>query len=140
MIVEQLAAQHLDQPRARAQDFEIAGDLGDQPAQFLGDLVALESGQALQAQIEDRARLLVGQPVGAVGGDLAARLADQRDKRRDIGGRPGAPTSPARAVGRIGRGADQGDDLVDIGDRDRQADQDMRPLPRLVEEIGWCAG
>ena len=60
----------------------MAGDLGDQLVQLVGDLLALEPGQALQAQIEDGARLLVGQPVGAVGGDAAARLVDQRDQRR----------------------------------------------------------
>ncbi len=57
---QQFAAQYLDQARARAQDFEIAGDFGDQFAKLVGDLLAFEAGQALQTQIEDRARLLVG--------------------------------------------------------------------------------
>ena len=35
---------------------------------------------------------------------------------------------------RIGRGADHPDDLVDIGDRDRKADQDMGAVARLVEQ------
>jgi hypothetical protein len=102
----------------RAQDFEMPRDLGGQLVQLLGDLVAFEAGQALQAQIEDRARLRVGQLIGAVLVDAA----------------PGSPTSarsgatsPAgqrrsisrRAPRRIGRGADQRDDLVDIGDRDQ---------------------
>ena len=91
----------------------MAGDLGDQPAQLLGDLVALEPGQALQAQIEDRARLLVGELIGAVRGDRAAGLADQRDQRRDIGRRPGAADEAGARRRRIGRGADQRDDLVD---------------------------
>src|SRR5207248_960716 len=32
------------------------------------------------------------------------------------------------------------DDLVDVGDRDQEADQGMRPLARLVQEIGGAAG
>ena len=46
----------------RAQDVEIVADLGGELLQLLGDLVAPERGQALQAQIEDGARLLLGQP------------------------------------------------------------------------------
>ena len=49
--IEQLPAQHLEKPHSRAQDLEITGDLGDQPAQFLGDLFALQPGQPLQPQI-----------------------------------------------------------------------------------------
>ena len=51
---------------ARAQDIEIVGDLGGELVELVGDLVAAERGQALQPQIEDGARLLVGQLVGAV--------------------------------------------------------------------------
>ena len=111
----------------------MAGDLGDQLVELLGDLVALEPGQALQAQIEDRARLLFGQPIGAVGGDAAARFADQRDQRRDVAGRPGARHQPGARRRRVGRGADQRDDLVDIGDRDGEPQQvcaRSRALPR----------
>ena len=118
--VEQLGAQHLEKPHARAQDLEITGDLGDQPAQFLGDLFALQPGQPLQAQIEDRAGLLFRQPVGAVRGDLAPGFTDQRHQRGDIGSRPGAAheTGPRRR--RVGRVADQRNHLVEIGDCDRK--------------------
>ena len=51
--------------RARAQDVEIVGDLVGELVELGLDLVAAERGEALQAQIEDRPRLLVGQPVGA---------------------------------------------------------------------------
>jgi hypothetical protein len=50
----------------RAQDLQVLADLGDDGAQLVGDLVALQPGQALQAQFQDRARLLLGQPIGAV--------------------------------------------------------------------------
>ena len=137
---QQFAAQHLDQPRARAQDVEIAGDLGDQFPQLVGDLLAFEAGQALQPQIEDRARLLVGKLVGAVRGERAAGLADQLDQRPDIAGRPAPSDETGARVRRVGRGADQRDDLVDIGDRDQEADQDVRPLARLVQQVGRAPG
>ncbi len=41
---------------------------------------------------------------------------------------------------RIGGGADERDDLVDIGDRDGKADEDMRPLARLAEKIDGAPG
>ena len=40
----------------------------------------------------------------------------------------------SRAVVGIGRGADHADDLVDIGDRDGEADQDVGAVARLVEQ------
>ncbi len=52
--------------RARAQDVEIVGDLGGELVEFVADFVAAERGQALQAQFEDGARLLLRQRVGAV--------------------------------------------------------------------------
>ena len=65
--LEQLLAHQREQLVAVAQQLEIALDqLGDL-AQLLGDLVALQPGQALQAQLEDGAGLRLGQPVGAVG-------------------------------------------------------------------------
>ena len=75
------------------------------------------------------------------GGDDVARLVDQRQQRADILGRPVAPHQrDARGRG-IGAGADQPDDLVDIGDRDGQADQVVRPVARLAElEAGRGGG
>ena len=74
--------------RARAQDVEIVGDLGGELVELVGDLVAAERGQALQAQVEDGARLLVGQPVGAVGdrpGGADRRSARSAPRRRRAG-------------------------------------------------------
>ncbi len=42
--------------------------------------------------------------------------------------------SAARAAAGIGRGADEADHLVDIGDRDREADLDVRIVARLGEQ------
>ncbi len=62
----ELLAQHLEEPRARAQDLEMRRDLGDEAGELLGDLVALEPGEALQAQFEDRLGLLVGEAIGGI--------------------------------------------------------------------------
>ena len=53
---------------AERQHLEIARDHPATSPQLVGDLVALQPGQALQAQLQDRAGLGVGQPVGALGG------------------------------------------------------------------------
>src|ERR1700752_2980231 len=54
---------------SRAQDFQIVVDLQLELLELLGNLVAAERGQALQAQIEDGPRLFHRQADGAVGGD-----------------------------------------------------------------------
>ena len=116
-------------------------DLGDQLVQFLGDLLAFEAGQALQAQIEDRARLRVGQLIAAVLAERAAALADQRDQRRRCR-RPAsaAPISPARAA--AGSGAARISAMISsiLATATSEADQDMRALARLVEQEGRCGG
>ena len=67
---------------AGAQDVEIVGDLGGELVEFLLDLLAPERGEALQPQIEDRARLFVGEPRGAGRRHPVARIVDQLDQRR----------------------------------------------------------
>ncbi len=106
-----------------------AADLGH----FGLDLFALQAGQALQAQVQDAARLLFGQADGAVFGDDVAGFVDQRQQRADIGGRPVAAHQRDAGGGGVGAGADQADDLVDVGDRDGQADQVVRAVARLAQ-------
>ncbi len=125
---------------ARAQDFEVFGDLGGQPVQGFGDFVTAERSQALQAQFENGARLGLRQAAIAVLVDAVARVGDQRDQGRHVMRRPEPAHQRLAGRGRIGGGADQPDDLVDIGDGDRQADLDMSAVARLVEqELGAAA-
>lgn len=108
-------------------------------ARLLGDLLALEPGEALQAQIEDRLRLLLGEAVGAVLRDVPAGLVDEPDEGRHVLGGP-CPLEELRlGDGRVLGGADDLDHLVDVGDRDREADQHMRLLARLAEEEARAA-
>ena len=64
-----------------------------------------------------------------------ARIGDQRDQRRHVARRPGARHQRLARRALVGRGADQADHLVDIGDGDGEADLDMRAVARLVEQI-----
>ena len=119
---------------ARAQDIEVVGNFGGELIQLVGDLVAAERRQALQAQIEDGAGLFVGQPVGAALGDTVARIVDQGDQRLRH-----RPPASARHQGFarcrwVVRAADQRDDFVDVGDRDGEAHQHVGAVARLVEQ------
>ena len=61
-------------------------------------------------------------------------IVDQRDHRLDIPRRPVPRHQGVARGGRIGRGADHANDLVDIGDRDGKADQDVGAVAGLVEQ------
>ena len=76
--------------------------------------------QALQAQFKDGPRLCLGQVIGAVVVHRMGRIVDQLDIGRDIVGRPAPLHQLATGFGRISRGPDGGNHLIDIGDRDSQ--------------------
>ena len=63
---------------------------------------------------------------------LVARIGDQFDQRRHILGWPIARHQLFFGVGGRRRGADQLDHFVDVGNRNRQADQDVGAVARLV--------
>ena len=129
----QLASDDAQNARPRTQDFEIILDRFAQLLHFLADFFAAESGETLQADIEDGLGLFLGQPDGAVFGNRISRIGNQRHQRTDIFRRPGARHQLfARRVG-IRCGADQRNHFVDIGDRDAKPGQDMRTVARLAE-------
>ena len=69
--------------------------------------------------------------------DLGLDRLDQRDIGRDLGDRPFAREQGGARLGRRGRGADDPHHLVEIGDRDDQAEQEMGAVARLGElELG----
>ncbi len=120
--------------RARAQDFEIVGDLDGELVELLLDFVAAEGGQALQAQIEDRARLLLGKPRRAGRRYAMPRIVNQLDQRGRCRCRPLTRHQCFACRIRIGRGADEVDHFIDIGDGNRKADQDVGTIACFVEE------
>ena len=121
--------------RARAQDIEIIGDFVGELVELGLDLVAAERGEPLQAQIEDRLGLLGRQLRRAGRRHGVPRIVDQRDHGGDVARRPIALHQLlARLVGVFGA-ADDLDHLVDIGDRNGQADQHMGAVARLAEQM-----
>ena len=126
--------------RARAQDVEIIGDFLGELVELGLDLVAAERGQALQAQIEDGLGLLVGQLVAPAaetlwrGSSISVTMA-----ATSFAGQSRVHQLLARLVGVLGA-ADELDHLVDIGDRDGEADQHVGAVARLAEQDAWCAG
>ena len=105
--LEQLLFDHLvDQGLVGQQALQI-GDALQQVAVLLLDLVALERGEVAQAQVDDGLGLLVAE---------AEALHEAHLGRFGVLARP-----------------DDADDLVQVGDGDQQAFQDVGPLLGLVE-------
>ena len=132
--LDELVADDAHEARARTQDVEIVGDLGRELLQRLGDLVAAERSEAREPQFEDRARLRFGEADRAVGVERMARIGDERDQGRHVARRPQPVHQRCARRRRIGRGADEADHLVDVGDRDREADLGMRVVAGLREQ------
>ena len=106
-----------DDPRDLAfvgEDLPVALDRPLGLGVFLEDLAALEAGEALQAHLEDRLGLHLGEP----------------ERRHQAVARGG----------RVGRAADEGDRMVEMLDRDPEAGQDVQSLLRLAEIVCRPAG
>ena len=137
---DQLVAQDRAQALPVLQDVDVVLDLLDDAGELVGDLVALHGGEPLQAQLQDRPRLLVGEPAGVRLRHPLARIGDQRDQRARVLHRP-VPACERRAgLGRVLGLADQRDDLVDVGDGDGEARERMGPRARLGEPVGGAPG
>ena len=105
-------------------------------AQFVGDLAHAHRGQPLQPQIEDRPRLDLAEVVGAVlVGDMG-RIVDQRDVLGDLLGGPAPLHEQGAGLRRVGRAADGGDDLVDVGHRDGESAQHVAALAGAAQLEG----
>ena len=131
----QLILDDVDDAGARRQDLEIVFDFECDLVQLFRDFIAAQSRQAGKAQFKDRLGLLFGQSVGIVLSQLVARIGDQLDQRRHVLGGPIAPHQLFLGLGRRCRVADQLDDFVDVGDRDRQADQYVGTVARLGQQV-----
>ncbi|MCY1171370.1 hypothetical protein D9M73_114790 [compost metagenome] len=133
---DQFLAHHREQLGAIGENGEQFGDRIGEALQFVADLVATECGEAVEAQIEDRTDLQFGQAIG-VAGHFDFDRFDQLDERRDLGDWPVARQQRFARCGGAGRAADHADDLVEVGHRDDETQQQMRPVARLGElELG----
>ena len=123
------------------QDVEQVGDPGHDVLVLGDDLVLFEAGQALQAELEDGLRLRVGEPVALSG---KTELGGQSFRPRGVGRRalqhlldhraaPGPFHQAALGIGRRRRRLDQGDDLIDVGQRDSQTFENVAALARLAQ-------
>ena len=132
------AGEHVEQVGDGLHHLPVLGD----------DLVLLEAGQALQAQFEDRLGLIVGQNVAfgleAVLG--CQPLGTERIGRRAVQHvahhlrRPGLRHQAALGLGGRRRLLDQLDDIVDVGQRNSKAFEDMAALARLFQLEHRAAG
>ena len=128
----ELLAHHLVQARAVRQDFKQFADVLRQTLELVADLVAAERSQAVEPQVEDRADLRFGQPVDLARGLRFDRF-DQLDVGRDLVDRPFARQQLLARFGGRRRPADDPHHFVEVGDRDDQAEQDMRALAGLEQ-------
>ena len=138
--LQQFGAQDAEQLFATAKDLQVLGDPGDHLAQVVADLVALQAGQPVQAQVEDGARLGLRQPVGFAFAERPVGLVDQGDQGRHVAGRPVLGHQLLARRLRVGGAADQLDHVVQIGDGDAETEQHVRPLPRAVQLEDRAAG
>ena len=106
--------------------------------QLAVEFVPLQAGQLVQLQIQDCLGLSFGKAVMPVL-DLAVGLVNQDDQRLNIGGRPRLRHQLLFCRGGIGSLSYQRDNLVQIGNRNRQTHQDMRIVPCLGKLVNGAA-
>ena len=128
----QLLAHNLEPADPAVQHLQQRPDFGRDLRQIGLDLLLFEPCEARQAQLQNTAGLRLRQADGAVD-DGVAHVIDQAEQHADVSRRPGGGHQRGAGAGGIWTCADHADDLVDIGHRDRQTHQDMRPVPRLVQ-------
>ena len=105
---------HLEEDLLRGEDLLEARDELLHLGELVQDLLALEPGEALQLHLEDRLRLHLGE----------AEAGDE-------------PLAGGLAVLRL---LDELDDLVDVVERDLEAEQDVLALAGLLELVAGAAG
>ncbi len=135
----QLVRDDRHDPLARAEDVEIVADLRGEFGEFVGHFLHAHRRQALEAQVEDRAGLDLGEVVGAVLVDRVRRIVDQPDIVGNVGRRPAPRHQPLARLGRIGRAAYRGHHLVHVRDRDGEAAEDVAAFACLAQLIGRAA-
>ena len=123
------------------QDVEQVDDLVHDFLVLADDLVLLQAGQTLQTQLQDRLGLGVGQAV-TLGRQPEFRQQPFRTRGVGSGARqhfldhraaPVARHQAALGVRRRRCRLDQGDDLIDVGQRDGQTFEDVTAFARLAQ-------
>ncbi len=136
--INQFIRQDLHAAGPRRQNFQIIGDTQLNFLRFLLQLLPLHTGQALQAQVQNRACLTLTQP-GAFALNLPIWVIDQFQIRQNFPGGPGLRHQILTGRLRVRCTTDQLDHFINAHDRDHQTGQNMRPVPRLTQLIGCAA-
>src|SRR3546814_1204379 len=105
--------------------------LARQFLEFVTNIVAAKRGQAMQAEVEDRLHLNLGQAVGRAVVHLAIDRLDEADIGRDVAYRPFAREQRIAGRRRTGRYANDAADFVEIADRNDEAGQEVRAVAGL---------
>jgi hypothetical protein len=138
---EQLVADHGRQPVGTLQDLSKIFNFVDYLFVFIDNFSLLEAGEPMQAKVEDGLRLGLGEVIAVA---AQAELGAEPDRPRGLGAgalqqaghdarRPGRAGESGARLRRRRRGLDQRDDLVDVGQRHRQALEDVGAFPRLAQ-------
>ncbi len=133
--LQHFIADDADQARSTGKNIEIIENFFAKVLKLVADFILAKRRQALQTQIKNRAGLRFRQAISAILSDHIFRIINQSDQWRNCLCLPVAGHQLGARRRRIGRPADQGNHLVDIGNGNGEADQHMRPLPRLAEQI-----
>ena len=139
----ELRADHGQQPFGSRQDVAQVTDQGQELLVFRDDLVLFEPGQPIEPHVENGLRLDLGEAIAPRGDSQRRGLAigsrvDRARTRQHLGNRTRHPHPRHQRHLRLGgrrRGLDGRDHLVDVGERDRQALENVAPLARLAQIV-----
>ena len=112
----------------------VAFDLLDQLAVLLGQLLDLQAGEFLQLHGQDGVGLGGAEMLIDARGPGHERLRQQAQERPHLGQLEPPGHQPLAGGGHVGGALDQGDDFVDVADRQDQALQHVGPLTGLAQE------
>ena len=137
----QFLADHFEQALRTREDVRQIADLFQQLLVFANDLVLLEAREPVEAHLQNRLRLRLRQPIAAFddaerGNFAIGPRADRTGARQHFRHRARLPDPSHQGdLGFRGRrrGFDGGDDLIDVGERNRPG------LPRHVRVRAPCA-
>ena len=144
----QLFADHPGQALLVAEDLLQFGDFVQHALVVFDQLVLLQGGQPVQAELQNGLRLLLGQVVGAVAQAvfLAKPLraagfgAGPLQQRLHVAGAPAAPHQGGARLGCGLRAADEVDDRIDVGQRHRLPLQQVAALPGAAQQMQGAPG
>ena len=144
----QFLADNLQQAFGVGEDIQQIGDLGQLVLVLLEQFFVLQTGKAMQAQIENGLGLGRRQAVAAVAqaeGEVqiigaTGRGAGALQHRRHLAGKPALCQQALAGFGGAGRRLDQFDNAIDVRQRDGQALERVPALARPAQQVHGAPG